>query len=125
MTQLASASDGSSRAFGTTPDAERKAPANGPKFKGCFAWAATIKRKVTGEAVGPKLLLVGTSQLAVMLSSGCGLCAGLGAFAKQQVHPTLKLILADLHERVKQGQSFSQALARHPETFSDLFVTMV
>jgi type IV pilus assembly protein PilC len=97
----------------------------GPVSKGGFAWAASLKRSLTGQAVSQKLLLVVTSQLAVMLSSGCDLCAGLDALSKQQAHPTLKKILADLHERVKQGQSFSQALARHPEVFSDLYVTMV
>ncbi len=81
--------------------------------------------QLSGESVSSKLLLVVTSQLAVMLASGCDLCAGLDALAKQQAHPALKKILADLHERVKQGQSFSQALARHPDTFSDLYVTMV
>jgi type IV pilus assembly protein PilC len=97
----------------------------GPVAKGGFAWAASIKRSLTGEAVSQKLLLVITSQLSVMLSSGCDLCAGLEALSKQQAHPALKKILADLHERVKQGQSFSQALARHPQVFSDLYVTMV
>jgi type IV pilus assembly protein PilC len=69
--------------------------------------------------------LIVTSQLAVMLAAGCDLCAGLDAMAKQQAHPRLKKIMADLHERVKQGQSFSSALAHHPEVFSDLYVTMV
>jgi type IV pilus assembly protein PilC len=93
--------------------------------KGGFAWAESLKRNLTGEAVSSKLLLVITSQLAVMLASGCDLCAGLEALSKQQAHPRLKTILADLHERVKQGQSFSQALAAHPDVFSDLYVTMV
>jgi type IV pilus assembly protein PilC len=72
-----------------------------------------------------KMLLVVTSQLTVMLASGCDLCAGLDALARQQAHPHLKKILADLHSRVKQGQSFSGALAAHPAVFSDLYVTMV
>jgi type IV pilus assembly protein PilC len=106
-------------------DANEPAAKVGPSSKSASAWVIGIKRKITGEAVSPKLLLVITSQLAVMLASGCDLCAGLEALSKQQAHPALKLILTDLHERVKQGQSFSQALSRHPETFSDLYVTMV
>lgn len=127
MTTMMTASDKTSRLFGSSNETDNKPAAaqNGPVGKGGFAWAASLKRKATGQAVTPKLLLVVTSQLAVMLASGCDLCAGLDALATQQAHPTLKLILADLHERVKQGQSFSQALARHPETFSDLYVTMV
>lgn len=109
--------------FGADRDAV--AVRTGPSSKSAGAWAMALKRKITGEAVSPKLLLIITSQLAVMLASGCDLCAGLEALAKQQAHPALKKILTDLHERVKQGQSFSQALSRHPETFSDLYVTMV
>ncbi len=96
----------------------------GPPLKSGFAWAVGLKRALTGEAVTAKHLLVITSQLSVMLASGCDLCAGLEALAKQQAHPTLKRILGDLHTRVKQGQSFSSALAQHPEAFSDLYVTM-
>ncbi len=100
-------------------------PLDGPAFSSGFAWAAGVKRKLSGEAVPQKLILVVTGQLSVMLTSGCDLCAGLEALARQQAHPSLKKVLADLHDRVKQGQSFSQALARHPHVFSDLYVTMV
>ncbi len=65
----------------------------GPTSKGGFEWAHSLKRSLTGEAVSAKLLLVITSQLAVMLASGCDLCAGLEALSKQQAHPRLKTIL--------------------------------
>jgi len=97
----------------------------GPAHKSSAAFFLSIKRSLTGEAVSAKLLLVVTSQLSVMLAAGCDLCAGLDAMAKQQVHPALKKIMADLHNRVKSGQSFSSALAQHPAVFSDLYVTMV
>jgi type IV pilus assembly protein PilC len=100
-------------------------PVDGPAHANGFAWAKGLQRKLTGEAVPQKLILIMTGQLAVMLTSGCDLCAGLEALAKQQAHPSLKKVLTDLHERVKQGQSFSQALGRHPHVFSDLYVTMV
>jgi type IV pilus assembly protein PilC len=98
---------------------------SGPAVKSGFAWAKSLHRRLAGQAVSSKQLLIVTSQLSVMLSSGCDLCAGLEALSRQQAHPHLKHILADLHTRVKQGQSFSVALAHHPEVFSDLYVTMV
>lgn len=128
MTRTLTASDRATDLFrsnGARDISPMEAPRTGPSHKGSFAWAESLKRKMTGEAVSSKLLLVITSQLAVMLASGCDLCAGLDALSKQQAHPRLKQILADLHERVKHGQSFSQALAAHPEVFSDLYVTMV
>ena len=97
----------------------------GPVSKGGFEWLLSIKRSLTGESISTKLLLIVTSQLAVMLASGCDLCAGLQALSKQQAHPQLKKVMADLHDRVKQGQSFSAALSHHPQVFSDLYVTMV
>ena len=98
---------------------------DGPALKNGFEFVQAIKRTFTGQAVSSKQLLIVTSQLAVMLAAGCDLCAGLEAMAKQQAHPQLKKIMADLHERVKQGQSFSSALARHHAVFSNLYVTMV
>lgn len=126
MTRSFSASDTGryfQQGLATTPMPTEAA--TGPTARSGFDWARSLRRKLSGEAVPTKLLLVVTSQLSVMLASGCDLCAGLEALSKQQAHPSLKKILADLHERVKQGQSFSQALSHHPETFSDLYVTMV
>jgi type IV pilus assembly protein PilC len=127
MTRSISTSDRTSGFF--RQQEARSTPAieveSGPRGKSGFAWARSLKRSLSGESVSSKLLLIVTSQLAVMLASGCDLCAGLDALSKQQAHPALKKILADLHESVKQGRSFSQALARHPDTFSDLYVTMV
>lgn len=97
----------------------------GPILRGSFAWVQDLQRRLTGRAVSQKLLLIVTSQLAVMLASGCDLCAGLDALSRQQAHPRLKQILSELHEGVKQGQAFSQALAKHPDVFSTLYVTMI
>ena len=121
MTRTATMTDGINSAGGnqTRPaDGER----TGPASKSGFAWAVAVKRSLMGEAISSKHLLIVTSQLSVMLAAGCDLCAGLDALSRQQAHPTLKKILSDLHTRVKQGQSFSSALAQHPEAFSDLYV---
>ena len=99
--------------------------AAGPPIKSGFAWVTSVKRTFLGQAVSQQLLLVMTSQLASMLAAGCDLCAGLDAVSEQEAHPTLKRILVDLRQRVEGGQSLSQALASHPEVFSNLYVTMV
>lgn len=90
-----------------------------------FAWIRSLGRKFSGRSVTQKQLLLVTNQLSVMLTSGCDLCAGLEAMSRQQQHPYLKEVLDDLHISVKQGKSFSQALARHPEVFNHLYVTMI
>jgi type IV pilus assembly protein PilC len=123
MTRTATASE-NYNTYGAVGLEEPDSP-TGPAVRTGFEWLNSVRRNLTGEAVSSKMLLVVTSQLAVMLTAGCDLCAGLEALAKQQAHPALKKILEDLHHRVKQGQSFSSALAAHPVVFSDLYVTMV
>lgn len=103
----------------------QKEERHGPVSPGARAFLASIGRSLTGKTVSQKLLLMVTSQLNVMLNSGCDLCAGLDSLAKQQTHPRLKQILEQMHEDVKQGSAFSQALGRHPEVFSSLYTTMV
>jgi type IV pilus assembly protein PilC len=106
-------------------DSKEPASQVGPASTDGFAWVRSLGRKLSGRHVTPKQLLVVTNQLAVMLQSGCDLCAGLEAMAKQQQHPYLKEVLEDLHNSVKQGKSFSQSLARHPNVFNNLYVTMI
>ena len=110
----------------TPPRISVEAPAHpGPAVKDGFGWAHALQRQVSGRTVSQKQLLLITNQLAVMLSSGCDLCAGLDAMSRQQGHPYLREVLSDLHDSVRQGKSFSQALARHPQVFNHLYVTMV
>ena len=84
-----------------------------------------LQLRLTGRHVAQKELLIMTSQLATMLASGCDLCAGLDAMAKQQPHPHLKKVIIEIHDNVKAGQSFSSALNKHPDIFKPIFVTMV
>ena len=85
----------------------------------------TILRHVNGQHVGPKNLLVVTSQLAVMLASGCDLVAGLDAISRQDSHKYLKSVTLDLRDMVRGGSSFSKALAKYPSVFNPLYVTMM
>lgn len=96
-----------------------------PKRRRESALLASAKQLLPSHRVPPKVLLTVTSQLATMLGSGCDLCASLESMARQQQHPRMKLILADLHATVESGQPFSTALARYPDVFSSLYVAMV
>jgi len=84
-----------------------------------------VHKHLTNQNISSKRLLVITGQLATMLASGCDLCAGLEVMARQQDHPRLKKILDEVHETVKSGQPFSQALSKYPDVFNPLYVTMV
>ena len=66
-----------------------------------------------------------TNQLAVMVRAGISLQDSLESIAEQNDNRKFKVIIIDLKNRIEAGQSFSQALAEHPQTFSDLYINMV
>jgi len=66
-----------------------------------------------------------TNQLAVMVRAGISLQDALESIAEQNDNTKFKNIIFDLKNRIEAGQSFSQALAEHPHTFSDLYINMV
>ncbi len=74
---------------------------------------------------GVKDILSFTNQLAVMVRAGISLQDSLESIAEQNENQKFKVIIIDLKNRIEAGQSFSQALAEHPQVFSDLYVNMV
>ena len=85
--------------------------------------------KIKGFKVefGPsrKDILNFTNQLAVMVRAGISLQDALESIAQQNDNLKFKQIIMDLKNRIEGGQSFSQALAEHPHTFTDLYINMV
>ena len=66
-----------------------------------------------------------TNQLAVMIRAGISLQDSLESIASQCEKLKFKVVIIDLKNRIEAGQSFSQALAEHPDVFSDLYINMV
>jgi len=88
------------------------------------AWQQVSQFKVE---FGPnrKDILNFTNQLAVMVRAGISLQDSLESIGEQNENTKFKAIIFDLKNRIEAGQSFSQALAEHPQTFSDLYINMV
>ncbi len=66
-----------------------------------------------------------TNQLAVMVRAGISLQDSLESIAEQNDNRKFNVVIIDLKNRIEAGQSFSQALAEHPQTFSNLYINMV
>lgn len=66
-----------------------------------------------------------TRQLSNLLDSGLTMIRALGVLIGQCENPHLKRIIQLLVDDVKDGATFSSALAKHPKTFSNLYVNMV
>ena len=70
-------------------------------------------------------LVIFTRQLSAMVGAGVPLLRSLTSLEKHAEDPVLKKILADVIKQVEGGSSLGDALAKHPETFNDIYVNMV
>lgn len=89
-------------------------PAEPPKPK----WQ--IQRRIKSQLVATNL-----SQLADLLRNGVALLAALEILADQATHPALGEVLKDIHDQVAEGTGLDEAMARYPNVFSELTVSMV
>ncbi len=78
-----------------------------------------------GRRIPATELALLTRQLSALLGAGVQLVDALGALADQTSRAVSKRILSQVRESVREGSSLADALAAHPETFSDLYVGMV
>jgi type IV pilus assembly protein PilC len=78
-----------------------------------------------GNKVKTYDLTVATRQLATMVSSGMTLLRTLYVLEDQSESKPLREIISTVRKDVEAGVSFSDALAKHPKVFNQLFVSMV
>jgi general secretion pathway protein F len=69
-------------------------------------------------------LAIATRQLATLLGAGIPLVESLGALTEQVEHARLKSVIGQVRDRVNEGATLADALAR-AGPFSELFVSMV
>src|SRR5256886_7276657 len=83
------------------------------------------KGRTSGGKVGLADLVVFTRQLATMIDAGLAMVQSLQALAEQTTNKVMRDVLRDVCTRVEGGDSFSQALMKHPKVFIKLYVSMV
>lgn len=66
-----------------------------------------------------------TRQLATLLKAGIPLAESLAALIQQTGRPALEKGLRDIREKVLEGATLADAMARHPRWFDALYVSMV
>lgn len=66
-----------------------------------------------------------TRQLATMISSGLALTKAISLLANQAHSAHQKEIFLSIYKDLEEGYSFSSALAKHPEAFDRVFVSVV
>ncbi len=70
-------------------------------------------------------LVMMSRNLSSMLDAGLTLTRSMGVIERQTRNQRLKEVVRVIVEKVNQGEQFSVALKNFPETFDDLFVSMV
>jgi type IV pilus assembly protein PilC len=83
------------------------------------------KGRTKGGAVALADLVVFTRQLATMIEAGIAIVQSLQALAEQTPNKVMRDVIRDVCTRVESGESFSEALQKHPKTFNKLYYSMV
>jgi type IV pilus assembly protein PilC len=91
----------------------------------------SIQEKVSrkGRTQGGKVsladLVMFTRQLATMVDAGIAIVQSLQALADQTANKVMRDTIRDVCTRVEGGESFSEALQKHPKAFNRLYISMV
>src|SRR5712691_8684343 len=83
------------------------------------------KGKTAGGKVALADLVIFTRQLATMIDAGLAMVQSLQALAEQTTNKVMRDTIKDVCARVEGGDSFSEALKKHPKVFIKLYVCMV
>ena len=75
--------------------------------------------------IKPAEIAIMTRQLATLIGAGFPLVSALDALLPQTKSHGLQRILARIKDLIVEGNSFAQALAQYPGTFSPIYVSMV
>lgn len=95
-------------------------------FKAEKTKPAAGSKSLTGPGrANPQALIIFTRQFATIIKAGIPIVEGLGVLAEQMEDPPLKNSLQQIARDVAGGVSLSQAMAKHPRAFSELYVNTV
>ncbi len=81
--------------------------------------------ELSAKKVKLKELSVFSRQFATMVNSGLPILRSLAILSEQASNPSLAKVLTNARMDVEQGASLSQAFAKHPKVFNDLYISMV
>lgn len=64
-------------------------------------------------------------QLSTLISAGVTLIESLESLVDQTQNPQLKSVIVDIKTRIATGQTFFEAVSRHPQVFDDVAANMI
>lgn len=93
--------------------------------KGTLVSITNKKQKVTRGKVSLPEIALFSRQLSTMLEAGIPILDSVGDLATQTPNRFFSTVLSDICNEIREGSSFSQALAGYPKVFSSLYVALV
>jgi type IV pilus assembly protein PilC len=88
-----------------------------------FSIAREVARKI--QRVSLYALAVFTRQFAVLFNAGLPITRGLDALSKQTMSRKLAYAVMNVCHDIKSGFSLSKAMAKHPDVFSPVYISLV
>ncbi|MDO8492136.1 MAG: type II secretion system F family protein [bacterium] len=90
-------------------------------------WWKVLLNSVNGFVGSIKLQekIIFARNVSAMLDAGLALSRAISIMERQTKNQKFKQILTDINEEIAKGGTFSSALAKSPQVFSSLFVSMV
>jgi type IV pilus assembly protein PilC len=83
------------------------------------------KKGLSREKVKTNDLVLFTRQMSTMVSAGVPLLRALTTLQEQAENPVLKAAIVDIVAEIQGGAQLADALEKHPNIFSDIYVNMV
>src|SRR5690606_12753210 len=80
---------------------------------------------LTKKSVKSDDIVMFTRQLSAMVSAGVPLLRAIGSLEEHSDSPALKAVVSEIFKEVQRGIPLADALEKHPDTFSDVYVNMV
>ncbi len=123
MALISSASSGQSQSARLDPAAQKK----GANVKAAQALAKqkSLEKKAKTYKLPMGELALFTQQIASLLAAGLPLVQCLEALQDQTEDPCFRIVIRDVRGDISQGNSFSAAVKKFPNSFNTLFVSMV
>ena len=99
----------------------------GPNVKAAQALAKqkALEKKSKSYKLPLGELAIFTQQIASLLAAGLPLVQCLEALQDQTEDPVFRIVIRDVRAEISQGNSFSTAVRKFPNSFNTLFVSMV
>ena len=83
------------------------------------------KQGKLGGKVDNKDVVIFSRQLSTLVSSGVPIVQGLTILSEQAEAPNFKLVLNNLRTDIEAGLSIADAMKKHPNAFTELYVAMI